>query len=136
MKEKILFWLDSNLLSFCISYFLQKKTDYELFALIDITNKSKKFFQEQKLVTFSESWFYHDHINSTAYFDKEFLHDFEQRFDVNLWELSQNERIFNFYNEILTCVILTYYATYYVPKRSPHMIFQFNKLIIKFISFN
>ena len=99
MKEKILFWLDSNLLSFCISYFLQKKTDYELFALIDITNKSKKFFQEQKLVTFSESWFYHDHINSTAYFDKEFLHDFEQRFDVNLWELSQNERIFNFYNE-------------------------------------
>ena len=99
MKEKILFWLDSNLLSFCISYFLQKKTNYELFALIDITNKSKKFFQEQKLVTFSESWFYHDHINSTAYFDKEFLHDFEQRFDVNLWELSQNERIFNFYNE-------------------------------------
>jgi len=99
LKQKIIFWVDSNLLSFCTSYYLQKKLDSEFYAIIDITNKSKKFFQEQKLVNFSKIWFYHDYINTEISYNEEYLESFEKKFNLNLWELSQNERIFNFYNE-------------------------------------
>ena len=99
MKQKILFWVDSNLLSFCTSYYLQKKIDSEFYAIIDITNKSKNFFQEQKLVDFSKTWFYHDYIDVKTPYDEEYLENFEKKFDINLWELSLNERIFNYYNE-------------------------------------
>ena len=99
LLSKILFWVDVNLLSFFVSYYLQKKTNDELFALIDITNKPKKFFQEQNLVKFKKTWFYHEHINTKLPYDEEYLKYFEKKYNINLWELSQNERIFNFYNE-------------------------------------
>jgi len=97
--SKILFWIDSNLLSFFVSYYLQKKIDDEFFALIDITNKPKKFFQEQNIVKFTKSWFYHEHINTKLPYDEDYLKHFEKKYHINLWELSQNERIFNSYNE-------------------------------------
>ena len=50
MKDKIIFWLDSELLSYSLAYYLQKNLDSELYAIIDITNISKKFFQEQNLI--------------------------------------------------------------------------------------
>lgn len=99
MKEKFLIWLDSNLLQFCNAYYLQRKLDCELYAIIDITNKSKNFFQTQKLVKFSKTWYYHDHINTDHSYDEKYLENFEKKFNINLWELSLNERIFNFYNE-------------------------------------
>ena len=57
MKDKIIFWLDSELLSYSLAYYLQKNLDSELYAIIDITNISKKFFQEQNLVKFQKTWF-------------------------------------------------------------------------------
>ena len=41
MNEKIIFWIDSKLLYFGLANYLQKKTDAEFFAIIDITNKTK-----------------------------------------------------------------------------------------------
>ena len=62
MNEKIIFWIDSKLLYFGLANYLQKKTDAEFFAIIDITNKTKKFFEHQKLVNFEKFWFYFDHV--------------------------------------------------------------------------
>ena len=64
MKKKIFFWLNANIIDFCVSYYLQKITDAEFYAIIDVTNKPKKFFKEQKLVLFKKIWFYHDHIKT------------------------------------------------------------------------
>ena len=42
MKQKIFFWIDADITSFCIPYYLQKVNDAEFYAIIDITNKPKK----------------------------------------------------------------------------------------------
>ena len=52
MTDKIIFWLDAFLLNFGLAYNLQKKHDCELYSIIDITNRTKKFFEEQNLVNF------------------------------------------------------------------------------------
>ena len=63
MMDKVLFWLDADLTSFCLAYYLQKKIDAEFYAIIDITNRPKKFFMNQKLIAFKKIWFYHDAMN-------------------------------------------------------------------------
>ena len=94
MNEKIIFWIDSKLLYFGLANYLQKKTDAEFFAIIDITNKTKKFFEHQKLVNFEKFWFYFDHVkleNSKP--DLEFLSHIEKKYGLNLWKLAVNESI-------------------------------------------
>ena len=44
MTKKILFCLNADFTHFSIAYYLQQKLDCEFYALIDITNKPKKFF--------------------------------------------------------------------------------------------
>jgi len=100
MNEKIIFWIDSKLLYFGLANYLQKKTDAEFFAIIDITNKTKKFFEHQKLVNFEKFWFYFDHVkleNSKP--DLEFLSHIEKKYGLNLWKLAVNERIFYRFNK-------------------------------------
>ena len=40
-------WLDSNLTQFCLCYYLQKEIDADFFAIIDTTNKTRSFFENQ-----------------------------------------------------------------------------------------
>tara|TARA_B110000014_G_C20124868_1_gene598345 strand:- start:2595 stop:4112 length:1518 start_codon:yes stop_codon:yes gene_type:complete len=99
MTDKIIFWLDAFLMNFCLATDLQKKHDSELFAIFDITNRTKKFFENQNLVKFQKQWFLHDYIeikNSKP--DTKYLEDFEKRYSINIWELGLNERIFYNYN--------------------------------------
>ena len=100
MTDKIIFWLDAFLMNFCLAVDLQKKHDLELFAIFDITNRTKKFFENQNLVKFQKQWFLHDYIeikNSKP--DIKYLEDFEKRYSINIWELGLNERIFYNYND-------------------------------------
>ena len=99
MKKKIFLWLNANLIDFCMSYYLQKISDAEFYTIIDITNKPKKFFKEQNLVQFKKIWFYHDHVKTDKPLDLDHLADIEKRFNLNLWELSLNERIFYWFNK-------------------------------------
>ena len=99
MKKKIFLWLNADLIDFCMSYYLQKISDAEFYAIIDITNKPKKFFNKQKLVQFKKIWFYHDHVKTDKPLDLDHLADIEKRFNLNLWELSLNERIFYRFNK-------------------------------------
>ena len=95
-KEKILVWIGAELVHYFLAHGLQKKHDAEYYAIIDITNKPKKFFLEQNFVKFKKIWFYHDEINNSNIKkpDAEFLREFENSQNVNLWNLALNERIF------------------------------------------
>ncbi len=100
MKTKIILWLDSELLTFSIAYYLKKMYDCELYAIIDITNGTKKFFETQNLVKFEKTWFYFDHVHpKNAKPDYEYLKNIEKKFELNLWTLGINERIFYQYNK-------------------------------------
>tara|TARA_Y100000817_G_scaffold310672_1_gene301671 strand:+ start:253 stop:1740 length:1488 start_codon:yes stop_codon:yes gene_type:complete len=94
MTKKILFCLNADFTHFSIAYYLQQKLDCEFYALIDITNKPKKFFDSQQLVKFKKVWYFHDHIKKEKQIDTDYLQNLEEKYDVNLWNLIINERIF------------------------------------------
>ncbi len=100
MSDKILFWLDADLTHFGIASSLQKKLDAEFFAIIDITDKPKAFFESQHIVKFKKFWFYHDHvIDQHDEVDVGYLSAFEKKYNINLWQIVYNERIFYQFNE-------------------------------------
>jgi len=94
MKKKILFYLNADFTHFAIAYFLQKKYDCDLYAIVDITNKPKKFFETQKLVNFKKIWYYHDNIQANKESTISYLEEIERKYEINLWKLAINERIF------------------------------------------
>ena len=98
MKKKILFWIESGTMNiFGLAKYLQNDINAEFFAIYDVTDKPKKFFQEQKLVNFQKSWFYHDFIQKKAANpDLNYLKEFEKKYGINLLKLALNERIFLF----------------------------------------
>lgn len=100
MNKKILFWIDLFTLNFGLAYYLQKQFEYDFFAIIDTTNKPKSFFQTQRLVKFKKSWFYHDQINKNhQHPDVKFLTSFEKKYNINLWQLAINDRLFYRFND-------------------------------------
>jgi len=100
MSTKILFWFSGDLTPFCLAYYLQKKIDSDFFAIIDTYDKPKTFFKNQQLVNVNKSWFYHDYFQKMTKPDLLYLDNFEKKYDINLWELAINERIFYRFNEI------------------------------------
>ena len=101
MTEKILFWLDGALTNYCMAFYLQKKIDSDFFAIVDSYDKPKTFFKNQKLIDFKKTWFYHDFFqNIDKKPDLKYLSDFEKKYEINLWELAINERIFYRFNRV------------------------------------
>jgi hypothetical protein len=69
-----------------------------MFAISEVTSRPKIFFQNQKLVNFEKIWFLHDNIKKTSSIpDMEYLQNFEEKYQINLWKLIQNERIFLYF---------------------------------------
>ena len=70
MKKKILFWINSGTMNiFGLAKYLQEKDrEIEFFAVYDVTEKPKKYFEKQNLVNFQEIWFYHDFIKNKIIF--------------------------------------------------------------------
>ena len=91
MSKKILFFLDLFTLHFGLANYLQKNTDHELYALVDITDKPKSFFQNQKIVNFKKTWYYHDSINSKQKTNSDYLDDAGKKYELNLKQLISNE---------------------------------------------
>ena len=99
MKDKIFFWLDANFMMYILSYHLQKKIDADFYAIYDLPNKTRTFFQNQKLVSFKKTWYYNDQINfKKNEIDMEYLSNFEKKYDIGLWNLAVNERLFYRFN--------------------------------------
>ena len=100
MKKKLLFWIGGPDIHFCVAENMSKKNKFELYGIVDITNKPKKFFEQQSFVDFKKTWFYHDKINLKKLSpDLEYLSYFEKKYDIDLWKLALNERIFYQYNQ-------------------------------------
>ena len=99
MKDKIIFWLDSNLMQYTLAYFLQKKLDADFYAIIDVTNKPKSFYKNQSLVNFKKIWFLHDYALPIKKPNLQYLSSFEKSHDIELWKLCINDRIFNDFND-------------------------------------
>lgn len=99
MTDKILFWLDNYLTYFGIAKSLQETYDFESFAILEIPERPKVFFQQQQIVKFQKTWYFHDHIIKSKKPDLNYLKDFEERYQINVWLLAYNERIFYNYNE-------------------------------------
>ena len=79
------------MLHFSLSYYLQQKLDDDFFAIIDVSNKPKKFFQNQKIVNFKKTWDYNDQIKKTSKKpDLEYLKKFEKKYKINLWKMAIN----------------------------------------------
>ena len=100
MTDKILFWLDANLIYFGIAKYLQDKYECESYAMIEVPSKQKNFFEKQTLTKFKKSWFYFDDVSDTKKTPNlEYLSNFEKKYDINLWLLAYNERYFFNYND-------------------------------------
>jgi len=99
--QKIIFWNEGGFSpSFLLANSLQKKINGEFYAIFDVTDRQKPFYQKQKLVDFKKIWFFHDAISKPQKkVDVEFLTSFEEKYNINLWLLALNERIFQEYNE-------------------------------------
>ena len=99
MSNRVFFWLDAEPTAFCIAYYLKKIHDVDFFALVDVTNRQKSFFKSQKLVEFKQTWFYHDVMNQEIKSEPHYLKSFEEKYDIDLWQLAKNDRIFiDYYN--------------------------------------
>ena len=100
MRPKIFFWLDNVYPHFGLAKFIQDNFDCELFSIFDIADKPKIFFQKQKLVNFSKTSFYHDHIlKSKRTPDLEYLKSVEEKYNIPLLLIALNDRFFNHFNE-------------------------------------
>ena len=99
VRQKIFFWVDTNFMTYVLSYHLQKKIDADFYAIYDLPNKPKIFFDNQKLVNFKKIWHYHDQMNfKKNEIDVEYLSNFEKKYGIGLWNLAINERFFYRFN--------------------------------------
>ena len=98
--DKIIIWESGNFLPFLLANSLQKKNNSEFYAIFDVPDKQKLFYQKQKVVDFKNIWFFQDSISEPRKkIDTKFLTSFEEKYNINLWLLALNERLFNEYNE-------------------------------------
>ena len=98
--EKIIFWHEGGFTAFLLANSLQKKLNGEFYAIFDVTDRQKPFYQKQKIVDFKKIWFFHDVISKPRKkVDMEFLTSFEEKYNINLWLLALNERLFSEHNE-------------------------------------
>lgn len=95
MRQKLLFWLSDSFLHFGIAQSINKKIECDLYAVADVNDETKKFYQKQKLVPFNKIWYYPDHIqNKEKKPDMDYVKSFEERFNINLRHIAYAERIF------------------------------------------
>ena len=97
MSDRIIIWDSGDFFTSLLANSLQEQQyQSEIYAIIDTPDRTKKFFQNQKFVKFTKIWFYHDYIFSHKNkIDIDYLTSFEKKYNINLWLLAQNERLFN-----------------------------------------
>jgi len=99
-KDKLLIWIDLEFVFYGISELIQKHYECDIYAVLDINNKAKKFFDKQKTVKFQKVWNYLDNVTvDYEKFDLEYMKKFEKKYDIDLWNLAYAERTFYKYNQ-------------------------------------
>ena len=99
MNSKIIFWVSDALAFVGLPKILQEKHNFDIYVIIDVTDKQKKFFQKQELIKFSKIWYLHDHISKTTEKpNTEYLKSIEKKYGIDISLLISNERFFNKWN--------------------------------------
>ena len=99
MKEKILLWLDVFSAQFGMAEWLQKKYNCEICTIIDV-NKGKKFYEEQKIVSFKKKWYFRECFNkSQKKPDLKYLMEIEKKYKFDVWKIVYSDINFYKYNE-------------------------------------
>ena len=103
MNKKILFWISSDLTHFGLSKHFHEEHNFELYAIYDVTNNLKKYYEKQQIVKFKKVWYMHDHIQKNKQIvDLNYLKSIEKKYGINLSSLAFNERHFYRYNDYYT----------------------------------
>lgn len=109
-QERILFWIDIEFIHFCIAKYLQEQIDCNLYAIVDVNQNQKKFFQNQQLVKFKKIWHYLDNVSlDIKKPDLDYLLSFEKKYKINIWNQVYSERnflSFNIYHKFTSNEIL------------------------------
>tara|TARA_B100000949_G_scaffold22455_1_gene17240 strand:- start:193 stop:372 length:180 start_codon:yes stop_codon:yes gene_type:complete len=58
MNPKLIFWFNDHFPLLGLPKILQEKYNFDVYAILDVADKHKKFFQEQKLIKFSKIWYF------------------------------------------------------------------------------
>ena len=100
MNDKLLCWIGDAVYRFGIVKAIHDNYKCDLYSILDIDYRQKKFFENQKLVNFQKIWYYRDYVDLTGNQkpDIEFLQKFEERYGINLWNIIYSERYFYKYN--------------------------------------
>jgi len=99
MPDKILFFTDLWFYNFAVAKFLQNHNNYEMYAILDVEDKARNFFDTQKLVTYSKQWYFQDFVKKPQPNpDIEYLKTLEKKYDFDLWQLIYGDRFFHKYN--------------------------------------
>ena len=95
MKQKIVVWLTGyDWTEFSIAYYMQKNQNYDFYAIIDIQDNPREFFEKQTLVPFKKIWYYHDHINNSSIQKNDLIESFEKKYNIPAMDIAKNDRIF------------------------------------------
>lgn len=96
--KKVIFWIDANLSTFCIAKKIKDDIECEMHGIFNVTNKPKKFIQNQKLIDWKSVNFYHDNVSDlNTKPDLEYLRQKEQEYNLNFMTLLLNDRsLYNF----------------------------------------
>jgi len=98
--ERILVYEHGWFLHFGIAKILQSKLNCKLYGIIDFGDKSKKFFDNQKIVNFEKIWHYNNvKIDFKKKPDIEYLKSIEKKYKINLWNTAYTDKNFYQYNE-------------------------------------
>jgi len=99
MKEKILFFLDKDWIHFGIAKYISDKIDAKFYGIVDLDSHSSNFFKEQDLMKFDKIWYYQEFIKNQRSPDLNYLKKFEEKYNLNIWEIALSERFFIHYNQ-------------------------------------
>ncbi len=95
MKQKIILWLTGyDWTEFSVAYYMQKSQNYDFYAIVDVQENPREFFEKQTLVPFKKIWFYHDHINDESLKKNNIIQNFEKKYNIPAMSIAKNDRIF------------------------------------------
>ncbi len=98
--KKLIFWIDDDLSTFCIAKKIKDDIGCEIHGIFNITNKPKKFIENQKIVDFQSINFYHDNVTDlNTKPDLNYLKEKEREYGLNFMTILHNDRILYNFND-------------------------------------
>ena len=104
--QKLLFWVDSNLIQLFIAKIMKEQNQFELHAIFDHDSLDKTLYNQDTI--FKNKWFFWDYVKKDYKPDLKYLKKFEEKYKIDLWRIIIPERVFfnNYYHKFSKTEIL------------------------------